>query len=88
MKSTREQYAEHRQSILECIQYYEENNEPKGVKYCKKTLADSDRIQTRQTKDRIKRELIILLDLHDRERIIQILKDALDEIIAEEVMSA
>jgi len=88
MRDIRKEYAEHRQSILECIDYYEKNNEPKGVAHCKKTLVDSDRIQTRETKKRIKSELMILLDLHDRERILQILKDALDEIVVEGVMSA
>jgi hypothetical protein len=87
-QSTRETYSEHRRSILECIEYYEKQNEPKGVAHCKKTLADSDRIQTRDTKKRIKSELLILLDLHDREKVLQILKDALNETMVEGVMSA
>lgn len=88
MKSIREKYAEHRRSILECIEYYEGSGEPLGVQHCKKTLADSDRIQTRETKQRIKSELIILLDLHGRERVCQIVEEAINELTIAEVMES
>lgn len=88
MKSIREEYAEHRQSIVECIEYYEGSGEPRGVRYCKRTLADSDRIQTRETKARIKSELLILLDLHDREKVCQIIEEALNELTIAKVMES